>query len=1593
MSRKKSRPSVSHSPSMNHDHSQAERRPPSGRTVSRINRKLVLFTGVAVVLCGAGVHGLHAVMVDRNAGDVLERAEEAERKGDTKDAARLLSQYLQFRPDDLDVVERFALLIHQPDNPSRTARRVYTALEEVLRKDPTRTKLRKPLSEAAMSLRRFADAEFHLEELLKTQKDDAELVRLKARARASTSGTSTRREAAELYLASIGLDPRSVDSYAELAALLEFDAESLPYWDSAGQRFLEQGVDVESEVAAAGSRSNANEGGEAARWASRADSAILGLFPAVKGKTTATDAATGVLVRMVAAAEPSWKAFEARAMHRQGRNDVAGAAEDVRRALESPEAKRDADVLLLAATIELALAEQAQRKGDAESAADHRDDARRLARAGQEAGTSDPRFHGLLADAELASGLTPETLNAAEKHLREGLAQIESQREDANAADAARLDDGAIQLRLSLASLLIARGEHDPARSTATEKAVAKAVDEEVQRLRKGGCRPQLIELVEIRVLAHQRDWDKAAVRLESLRPQVPDARDTVRQIDLMLGACYAHLQNPDRRIEVFSRAKADDPAWSQGRAALAEALAEAGRIDEALAEYGDAGGTPGVPREVARLALRHELRKPAADRNFDAAEAAVAAAEKAAPGDPVVVALRIELFVARKNFAAADKLATRLAQESPESTTAWRTWFNLALVRGDQSDEQRFAAARDRLAEGERRFGNVVETRLAKADLVRLENPEELRSAVTALANDVEKLSSVERARLYDGLILGAARAGEKETVLALWKKVVAERPDDLTGWLAVAQGAAEAGDEQAVAEAMEAVRRIEGPNGPNGDFVAAIRLISRMIKDPRSPDDPARKQDLETARRLLSRAAQRRSVWSAVPRALGILETLDRNPTAAFEQFRRARDLGDSSLEVIRGLVAHHGSENRWDLAAAVLDEAERDSPGLFRSGEMARLKGVVALKQGDVDAAIAAMGVAGDSGGIDDRITHADLLYMKYQRLTPEERESAAGKKSLDDVTASFRRLVDDMPQEPRAWLACIVHLVRINRGGEARSTLAEAETKLPIEPAAARLKSLALCYRAVQEPARAAEQMKKAVEAAPDDAALRLDAANFFAITGDLAEANRQLEWLLDADRDAPTEIRARARRLKAIATAATGRYEDLIRAVASLGPVAGGGEVPIGDLRAQVALLARRRSLKDRRELIKLLEEIRDRAALSPEQMFSANEKFALAALYQQTSQWAKAKPIIEELLQEQGVDANYTTALIMGGLRDRSPSLSDAELESELLTSIERLKALEPGTMRVALTVAEFEHRFDRPASASQALSEYVATLTTADSRGGADVTAEELAEIRAIASRAEELKLDRVAEECFRRVAENSTNPNDGLAQAMYLGRRGRYDEALRLVEGRPAGASSEAAALTAVSIVSMGRPTTEHMNRAEAIVDETLRAAPSSTRTIGLLAGLRMAQGRYDESEAMYQRILAENPGDVSVLNNLAWLLVVTGKDPKAAAKLIDEAIAIAGPLADLIDTRGVILLALRRPDEAVNVLRDEFENGPTPNPALGFHLATAYLALDRLEDARKTFARAQKLGLGIERLHLTEHKAYGELVRRIGGDIGRD
>ena len=77
--------------------------------------------------------------------------------------------------------------------------------------------------------------------------------------------------------------------------------------------------------------------------------------------------------------------------------------------------------------------------------------------------------------------------------------------------------------------------------------------------------------------------------------------------------------------------------------------------------------------------------------------------------------------------------------------------------------------------------------------------------------------------------------------------------------------------------------------------------------------------------------------------------------------------------------------------------------------------------------------------------------------------------------------------------------------------------------------------------------------------------------------------------------------------------------------------------------------------------------------------------------------------------------------------------------------------------------------------------------------------------------------------------------------------------------------------------------------------------------------LAGLLDMQKNYAAAEAEYREVLAQNPNNYVALNNLAYLLWGRKTNLPEALKCINRAIELAGPIANLRDTRAVILLAM--------------------------------------------------------------------------------
>ena len=131
-------------------------------------RFIVTVLGIFAVL-GLGVHFLHGVQVEGNAGKLKERAEAAEAEGEYEKAVALLGQYLNFRENDYNALLQFLRLRDGLATTNAARNQVLLGYEELLRRDPGRpdeAEIRQDIAAIAISVGEYTVAQHHLKTLL-----------------------------------------------------------------------------------------------------------------------------------------------------------------------------------------------------------------------------------------------------------------------------------------------------------------------------------------------------------------------------------------------------------------------------------------------------------------------------------------------------------------------------------------------------------------------------------------------------------------------------------------------------------------------------------------------------------------------------------------------------------------------------------------------------------------------------------------------------------------------------------------------------------------------------------------------------------------------------------------------------------------------------------------------------------------------------------------------------------------------------------------------------------------------------------------------------------------------------------------------------------------------------------------------------------------------------------------------------------------------------------------------------------------------------------------------------------------------------------
>ncbi|QDT34657.1 tetratricopeptide repeat protein [Thalassoglobus polymorphus] len=1562
------------------------------RKRTTFNLKLALSLIAGTLVFGVGIHFLHAYQVDRNADSLLNEAKEAQAQSEFQKAAQYYRTYISFRPEDSKAIGDYAELLDGLAQNGNDLQRAYFTYEQALRIDGARDDLRMRIAEIAMTLRRFTDALDHIKVLEKKSQHDSKLSLLAARCYLANGEVPA---SAKRYLNVLNFDQTNVESYSALADLFLSYPEEIPKRSE-----LEDVQAPKQIVDIFPTRATKNEQGELAY-----------------DDRTPAERSTELLEAMVTQGEPKFQAHLERSYFRTRNNQLEQASADVQKALEL--AKNDPEVLLAAATLEITQAKAAQQADGEDLVNSHLTKATEFAKEGLNLPNPNPNFFMSLYEVEMLR----KDLVAAQKEIQNGLDAIEAEKEGANLERRQELTQTELIFQMTFIDLLITQGGQS-APKVAVEK-WAEA-EESLNDFRTKAGESWVTNYLESRLHVARREWKQAIPKLERVRNLLASTTDSGqklghrRLIDLNLGLCYERLNNPDRRIVVFRRALSQDPLWHNARLELARALRAANRHDEAIQTFRLIQGIPGVPLELAQLLLYRESQKPVEQQRWDVVNQAINAElslrkEKGLPSTAGIEAFRAELSNLQGRREEAEELLAKARLAYPEDPGLVTVQVSIILSNLEVESSKRIEEARRIIDEAEEKFGDSFELRAAKSQIARLMAPLEADGLLTSLQTGLESWDPAEVEQLLQRIASVYTTLGDIEGEKQTWLKLVELDPENLLARVHLLQIANNNNDESLKKNHLPDLIEIEGAGGPIGNVLLAQELVA-SVKTQEDELTSAQRDKLIQARGLLEQAQLQRAFWPLIPRILGRIEALLGDEEVALEQFRKAFELGDYSLEVVWTIVQDLYKKERYDEAGRLLKEASQKTPQLLTTGPLARLAANVAWQRQQYGQSLELSEAAAESSN-----DFRDLVLLSRKRAALEE--------SDERVMEPLRTAIKRFETEPQAWLAMVDHLRRNDQIEEAEATLKQAEEKLPDVPQHLTPLTLARGYELIGNVEKSTQYYQAAFDTDPANTFLQYVLADFFSRQGNYDKATPLLSSLSSAESKASPELKEWARSRSARSLASSGNYSDIQKALKLIDDAASPQETSLFNLRTKAEMLASRTTKAHHRERIKILETISERGEINND------ERLTLARLYDATDNWEKSRQTFEGLAQSlPNADLlmiEFSHALVRHDELDEAKKwLERARLKSSQTFAILRLDATiqnkTNGIDAAEKSVIEFLDNEDSITTSPQTvqdlltnrdgqtvLRDFSKTLEAESPDEHAkfvegtrllsdgqvapaiqkflpflkrdDLKKEVQAYFHRKASRLfTELKAYDKAETYFRKAMAISERSSDNLELISILSRQNHLNDALDLCDQLWEQGPDTLAAKTSVAVLRTGQPTKNEIKRVEAKITSAVKESATPDQILMHLADLKDLAGEHDQSVALYEQILEKNPQNLVALNNFAYLSTLAGKDKKRALDAINSAIEVVGPIAAMLDTRGVVYLKSGNLDKAIKDLTQAVDENPTVSSQ--FRLAQAYMEKGDKKKATSLFEAAEEDGLSLKELHPLERKDFEEVEKSL-------
>lgn len=1099
-------------------------------------------------------------------------------------------------------------------------------------------------------------------------------------------------------------------------------------------------------------------------------------------------------------------------------------------------------------------------------------------------------YHAALAGVELQCGKLKDAIAG----LRRGL-------------EAARDSDTLLEL---LAEALL-----DAEETAEAETVIGRLHD---RNLPKAG-----LNYLQARLLMSKGEWSIAAPLLEAARTELAGVPVRAARAAHALGQCHDRLGNTDQAVDAYQKAVALNPRRIASRVALAAALTNARRIDEAIAECEKIAAAPDAPGGGAVLLARglilRNLRLPPQRQNWKEVDEALTRAERAEPQSAEVVVLRAEALIAQGLL---DRARTHLEKARDAKPKEVAYWIALIALSERQGKPEATALL---LQQAQPHLGEKAEFVLA-----RLRYWSQLRGAAADAAldqieKDLSKLPAAHQLRVLAALAEARMLRGERKEAARLWTTLAERSPNDQSAQVRLFDQALSDGDEDAMRRHAAALRKIEGDDGSLWRYAEATLLLHKIRR--------GNKESLDQAIALKNELAKKRPDWSRTALLAAGLAEQQGDWQSAVESYQQAFRLGDRQTGVVRRLLQLLMEQYRYSEAANVLQGLKDD---YLASGDLLRIAAEVSFHtQANVRALeLAKQAVSAGSKEYRDHLWLGQLL---------------AGAGKTDEAEAALRRAVELGGQAPGPWVALIECLAMFGAKEKAENALKQAEQKLKPNDAPA---ALARCYEVLGRTEKAEELHQKSLAAQANNASIIRQAAAFYLRVAQPRKAEPLLRQLLEPARDLPPGERAWARRTLAVLLAQTSNHRLYREALTLTEPNPNGTAENTEDRRARAAVLATRPGRRP--EAIRILVELRRRQALPEEDLFM------LAQLHEREGDWLSAREVLNALSHTQRANPQYLAHFARGLIRQ-------GKLD-EAAQRVEALEMLAPRTLQTIEVKARLLKARGKEKEAVTLLQEQARAKD---------------APVLAIAALLEELGQATAAEPYYRQMVTGG-KPEGTLLLAAFLGRRKQIDAALDLFDQAWKTAPPETVALAAVAMLHTSGITPSQYDRVEQGLQSAFEKNPKLTVLLLHRAGVQELRGRFTDAEATYRQVLAQDASNPVALNNLAWLLAHQKDKGEEALSLINRAIDGVGALPEFLDTRAMVHLNRGDAALAFKDLQLVLQDYPTANRY--WRLARIRHAEGNLQAGLTAYRKAMDLGFKPEKLHALERRTFEDVLREL-------